>query len=70
MNPPEEEIGAISHLDEVISVQKGDEDDNGGGGEGAFIFRSASHYDVLRNRAVITKNQCYFSMIYRLVLIF
>lgn len=38
MNQPEEEIGAISHLDKLISVQKGDEDDNGGGGEGAFYF--------------------------------
>lgn len=71
VNPPEEEIGAISHLDKVISVQRGDEEDNGGGGEGAFIFRSASHYDLLGNTtAVLTKNQCCFSTIYRLVLIF
>lgn len=47
MNQTEEEIRAISHLDKVISVQKGDEDDNGGGGEGALDFPFSITEDIL-----------------------
>jgi len=61
VNQTEEEIRAISHLDKVISVEKGDEDDNGGGGEGAlyFPFSFTLGYPE-ENRPVITKKPCWF----------